>query len=90
MRRLIFATQKLDPDDPVLAATVPMVRALADYARRSGTRGVALRVQGEYVRVYEQLIALGARVRWTDLRMTVSGSAETLPERGVVWSNWEV
>jgi glycosyltransferase involved in cell wall biosynthesis len=29
MRRLIFATQKLDPTDPVLAATVPMVRALA-------------------------------------------------------------
>jgi glycosyltransferase involved in cell wall biosynthesis len=29
MRRLVFATQKLDPDDPVLAATVPMVRALA-------------------------------------------------------------
>jgi glycosyltransferase involved in cell wall biosynthesis len=29
MDRLIFATQKLDPDDPVLAATVPMVRALA-------------------------------------------------------------
>jgi glycosyltransferase involved in cell wall biosynthesis len=30
MRRLIFATQKLDPGDPVLAATVPMVRALAE------------------------------------------------------------
>jgi glycosyltransferase involved in cell wall biosynthesis len=29
MRRLIFATQKLDRRDPVLAATVPMVRALA-------------------------------------------------------------
>lgn len=29
MRRLIFATQKLDPGDPVLAATVPMVQALA-------------------------------------------------------------
>ena len=29
MRKLIFATQTLDPDDPVLAATVPMVRALA-------------------------------------------------------------
>ncbi len=29
MRRLVFATQKLDPSDPVLAATVPMVRALA-------------------------------------------------------------
>ena len=30
MRRLIFATQKLDPGDPILAATVPMVRALAE------------------------------------------------------------
>ncbi len=30
MTRLIFATQKLDPQDPVLAATVPMVRALAE------------------------------------------------------------
>ena len=29
MRRLIFATQTLDPADPILAATVPMVRALA-------------------------------------------------------------
>lgn len=27
---MIFATQKLDPGDPVLAATVPMVRALAE------------------------------------------------------------
>jgi len=30
MRRLIFATQRLDRRDPVLAATVPMVRALAE------------------------------------------------------------
>jgi glycosyltransferase involved in cell wall biosynthesis len=30
MRRLVFATQKLDLADPVLAATVPMVRALAE------------------------------------------------------------
>jgi glycosyltransferase involved in cell wall biosynthesis len=30
VRRLIFATQRLDPEDPVLAATVPMVRALAE------------------------------------------------------------
>ena len=29
MRRLIFATQRLDADDPVLGAIVPMVRALA-------------------------------------------------------------
>jgi glycosyltransferase involved in cell wall biosynthesis len=30
MRKLIFATQRLDSADPVLAATVPMVRALAE------------------------------------------------------------
>src|SRR3954447_6425792 len=29
MRRLVFATQKLDPEDTVHAATVPMARALA-------------------------------------------------------------
>jgi glycosyltransferase involved in cell wall biosynthesis len=29
MRRLVFATQRLDPHDPVLAATVPKARALA-------------------------------------------------------------
>jgi glycosyltransferase involved in cell wall biosynthesis len=30
MRRLVFLTQRVDPDDPVLAATVPKIRALAD------------------------------------------------------------
>ena len=30
MRRLVFATQRIDPADPVLGATVPMVRALAE------------------------------------------------------------
>jgi glycosyltransferase involved in cell wall biosynthesis len=30
MRRLVFATQKLDPADPILAATVAKVRALAE------------------------------------------------------------
>ena len=30
MKRLIFATQKLDSRDPILAATVPKVRALAE------------------------------------------------------------
>lgn len=29
MRRLVFVTQAVDPDDPVLAATVPQIRALA-------------------------------------------------------------
>jgi glycosyltransferase involved in cell wall biosynthesis len=30
VRRLLFVTQRVDPDDPVLAATIPKLRALAD------------------------------------------------------------
>lgn len=68
----------------------PMTRVLTDFARRSGTRRVAIRVQGEYGTVYERLIALGARVRWTDLRMAVAGYAEPRAKDGVVLSNWEI
>lgn len=68
----------------------PMVRALCDFARRSGTRRVAFRVQGEYEHVFRRLVALGARVRWTDLRMSLGGYEEQHPERGVVLSNWEI
>lgn len=67
-----------------------MVRTLCDFARRSGTRCVAFRVQGEYDALYRRLIAMGARVRWTDLRMSLAGFAEARPARGVVWSNWEI
>ena len=67
-----------------------MVRLLADYARRCGTRRVALRAQSEYTGAYEQLIALGGRVRWTDLRMSLRGAAEPRAREGIVWSNWEV
>ncbi|HEY2027242.1 MAG TPA: GNAT family N-acetyltransferase [Gemmatimonadaceae bacterium] len=67
-----------------------MVRALQDFARRSGTRRVAFRVQGEYDGLYRRLIAMGARVRWTDLRMALGGYEEQKPERGVVLSNWEI
>jgi GNAT superfamily N-acetyltransferase len=68
----------------------PMVRALADYARRCGARRLALRVQSEYTTAYARLIALGARVRWTDLRMTLATAPERRAEQGIVWSNWEV
>ena len=67
-----------------------MAALLADYARRSGTRRVAIRVQGEYVDAYRKLIALGARVRWTDLRMTVAGYPEPVARTGIVLSNWEI
>ena len=67
-----------------------MVRALCDYAKRSGTRRVAFRVQGDYDTLYRHLITMGARVRWTDLRMALAGHAEARPARGVVLSNWEI
>jgi GNAT superfamily N-acetyltransferase len=68
----------------------PMTRALCDLAKRSGTRRVAFRVQGEYASLYQQLMARGARVRWTDLRMTLAGYEEPRPVQGVVLSNWEI
>ncbi|HVE78575.1 MAG TPA: GNAT family N-acetyltransferase [Gemmatimonadaceae bacterium] len=67
-----------------------MARLLCDFARRSGTRRVAFRLQGEYAGAYRKLIGMGARVRWSDLRMTFDGHAEARPARGVVLSNWEI
>jgi GNAT superfamily N-acetyltransferase len=67
-----------------------MVRTLGDHARRSGTRRVAIRVQGEYEGVYRRLVALGGRVRWSDLRMSLADHQERMPASGVVLSNWEI
>ena len=67
-----------------------IVRLLADLARRSGTRRVSIRVQGEYEAAYTRLIALRGRVRWSDLRMTLNGYPERKAERGLVLSNWEI
>ena len=67
-----------------------MVRALCDYAKRSGTRRVAFRVQGEFPAVHRRLVALKARVRWTDLRMALDGYPEHPPRSGILLSNWEI
>ncbi|HEV7992293.1 MAG TPA: GNAT family N-acetyltransferase [Gemmatimonadaceae bacterium] len=67
-----------------------LVTALCDYAKRGGTRRVALRVQGEYSGLYRRLVTLGARVRWTDLRMSLAGYEEQRVEQGIVLSNWEI
>jgi GNAT superfamily N-acetyltransferase len=68
----------------------PMLGALADLARRTGTRRVAIRLQGDYPEAYRTLVALGARVRWTDLRMSAHGWSEIAPSEGMVLSNWEI
>ena len=67
-----------------------MIRALCDFAKRSGTRRVAWRVQGDYPAMYQKLVAMGARVRWTDLRMALTGFGETVPAGGILLSNWEI
>ncbi|HEX4933299.1 MAG TPA: GNAT family N-acetyltransferase [Gemmatimonadaceae bacterium] len=66
-----------------------MAALLAGAARQAGTRRVAIRVQGEYGEAYRALVALGARVRWTDLRMVMAGSPEPRAA-GMVLSNWEI
>jgi GNAT superfamily N-acetyltransferase len=73
------------------AADLPALLALvAGYARESGTRRAAFRVQTAQAALLPAMAALGARVRWTDLRMTLAGFPEDPPAHGVVLSNWEI
>lgn len=67
-----------------------MADLLTSQARRSGTLRAAVRVQGEFRGVFRTLVARGARVRWTDLRMTLGGHDEVPPAAGVALSNWEI
>jgi GNAT superfamily N-acetyltransferase len=67
-----------------------MTRLLTHVARAVATKRVAIRVQGEYSGAYARLIALGARVRWSDLRMALEGYPEPRAKDGVVFSNWEI
>ena len=69
---------------PALAA------AVCDFARRSGTRRAAIRVQGDYTWLYAELLRRRGRVRWTDLRMTLEGHPEPRAAAGAVLSNWEI
>jgi hypothetical protein len=66
------------------------VSLLREHARRSGTRRLAIRLQGDYRDAYRSLIEMGGRVRWTDLRMSVYGWNEVPPSDGMVLSNWEI
>jgi GNAT superfamily N-acetyltransferase len=67
-----------------------MAAAVADFAHRCGTRRVAMRLQGEYLSIYQRAVALGGQVRWTDLRMSLAGFEDAHPARGLVLSNWEI
>jgi len=68
-----------------------LVTQLCAHARVKGSKRVAIRVQGQYSDVYRRLVARGARVRWTDLRMSLHDYAESRPGGGgIVLSNWEI
>ena len=67
-----------------------LVTQLCTYTRNANAKRIAVRVQSEYDEVYRALIQRGARVRWTDLRMSLSGFGEKLPASGIVLSNWEI
>lgn len=74
-------------EESLVEALLPQ---LAAYARATGTARFALRLQGEYGSVFRRVVAYGARVRWTDLRMVLSGYEERMPAAGVALSNWEI
>lgn len=67
-----------------------LLAGVGAYARECGVGRAAVRVQGDYPAAYQAIIAMGARVRWTDLRMTLGGSGEQVPAHGAVFSNWEI
>lgn len=68
----------------------PLVALLRAQTRRSGALRAAVRMQGEYGAAFRAMVAHGARVRWTDLRMTLSGYDEAPTTRGIALSNWEI
>jgi len=69
---------------------VELVRAVTDFARRSGTRRISLRMQGDFLSAYQRVISMGGHVRWTDLRMSLMEHEEKRPAAGLVLSNWEI
>jgi GNAT superfamily N-acetyltransferase len=71
-------------------ALLRVLAAASGYAHRMGSRRLAVRCQTSYGGAYQALVERGYRVRWSDLRMTLDGYPECVPEAGVLWSNWEV
>lgn len=67
-----------------------IIELAAAWAYRQSARRFAVRCQTGYDGVYSALIERGFRVRWSDLRMHLTGYPERRPEVGVVWSNWEI
>lgn len=67
-----------------LIATLPTAAASERVGR------IGIRCQTDFPYAYLQLVGLGYRVHWTDLRMTFGGEPQPHPQEGVVMSNWEI
>ena len=73
-----------------LVALEMAVVAAGAWASRQAIRRVAVRCQTAYGDAYRTLVAQGFRVRWSDLRMTLTGFPEQKPAEGILFSNWEI
>lgn len=67
-----------------------VVQALVAEAAARGLGRVAIRCQTGFREAYGDLMELGFRVHWTDLRMVLADHPEVAPRTGVVFSNWEI
>lgn len=67
-----------------------VVQALVAEAAARGLGRVAIRCQTGFREAYGDLMEMGFRVHWTDLRMVLADRPEVAPRTGVVFSNWEI
>jgi GNAT superfamily N-acetyltransferase len=73
-----------------LDALLAVLDAVLAWAARQGARRIGVRCQTVNTDAFRALVRRGYRVRWTDLRMTLTEYPEVVPASGLVWSNWEV
>lgn len=73
-----------------LDAMRTLVARVEDEARAERVARCAVRAESACAPAYDLLVALGYRVQWTDLRMTLRGYPEHQPGRGIIFSNWEI
>lgn len=68
-----------------------LIAAAEAAALAVDVRRVTVRSQTAFGAPYLQLVHLGYRTHWTDLRMTLDGHGEPpVLSDAVVWSNWEI
>ena len=67
-----------------------LIESVCREAASRGLRKVSVRCQTRFRDAYRELLNLGFRVHWTDLRMSLDGYEEIPVTKGIVFSNWEI